>query len=35
MTLAFAALAVVRHHIPGISTSVRAAVPVVAEPARH
>jgi MFS transporter, AAHS family, 4-hydroxybenzoate transporter len=34
MTLAFAALAIVRHHIPGIST-IRAAGPVVAEPARH
>jgi AAHS family 4-hydroxybenzoate transporter-like MFS transporter len=35
MALAFAALAMVRHHIPGVSSSVRAAGPVVAEPARH
>jgi AAHS family 4-hydroxybenzoate transporter-like MFS transporter len=34
MTLAFAALAVVRHHIPRVSIA-RAPGPVVAEPARH
>jgi len=35
MTLAFAALATVRHHIPGLSSTVRATGPVVAEPVRH
>jgi AAHS family 4-hydroxybenzoate transporter-like MFS transporter len=34
MTLAFTALATVRHHIPGVS-SVRAVGRVVAEPVRH
>jgi AAHS family 4-hydroxybenzoate transporter-like MFS transporter len=34
MTAAFIALAAVRHHIPGTS-SIRAAGPIVAEPARQ